>query len=127
MTVHRKHKGARNELAACVWLMDQGYEVFRNVSYFGDVDLVAIKGDELIRLDVKTQGGRLRDSQFLKKIRSLHIMRDGTFQFDIHPDRDLLTVECKNCLVAFQGTRNHRFCCIRCSHEFGTKKKKKDR
>lgn len=48
-----KHAGARNELAATVWLLENGYEVFRNVSHFGLIDLVAIKEDEVLRIDVK--------------------------------------------------------------------------
>lgn len=27
-----KHFGARNELIACTWLLNQSYEVFRNIS-----------------------------------------------------------------------------------------------
>ena len=32
--------GAISELLACTWLLEQGYEVFRNVSPFGDNDVV---------------------------------------------------------------------------------------
>lgn len=51
-----KHKGARAELAASVWLMNSGYEVFRNVSPFGAVDIIARNPvtQELILVDVKT-------------------------------------------------------------------------
>jgi hypothetical protein len=51
--IHRKHKGARNELAAIVWLLDQGYEVFRNVSAHGSIDVIAVKDGEVTRIDVK--------------------------------------------------------------------------
>lgn len=30
--IDRKHRGARSELIASTYLLDQGYEVFRNVS-----------------------------------------------------------------------------------------------
>lgn len=49
-----KHRGALSELRACVWLLEQGYEVFRNVSDCGPIDLMAVKGTEAIRIDVKT-------------------------------------------------------------------------
>lgn len=38
-----KHKGPRAEIIACHFLMTKGYEVLRNVSPFGPVDLVALK------------------------------------------------------------------------------------
>jgi Holliday junction resolvase len=46
-------KGAIGELTATVWLLAQGYEVFRNVAADGPVDLIATKGGELIKIDVK--------------------------------------------------------------------------
>jgi Holliday junction resolvase-like predicted endonuclease len=50
-----KHKGAAAEVAACLWLLNQGYEVFRNISIHGIVDLVATRGDEVVLIDVKTE------------------------------------------------------------------------
>ena len=51
-----KHRGAQAELTACAWLLSQGYEVFRNVSQHGVVDLVAIhpENGETILVDVRT-------------------------------------------------------------------------
>lgn len=37
-----KHKGAHSELLATAWLLQNGYDVFRNVSAHGLVDIVAI-------------------------------------------------------------------------------------
>jgi hypothetical protein len=48
-----KHRGAWAEMVACCWLLQQGYEVFRNVSAFGGVDLVAIKAGDVSMFDVK--------------------------------------------------------------------------
>lgn len=57
--MHPKHKGALNELKAHAWLLEQGFEVFANVSPHGDTDLIARTPDgELIEVDVTT--GRLR-------------------------------------------------------------------
>lgn len=41
--MHSKHKGSHNELIAAAWLLQQGFEVFRNVSAHGEIDLVVFK------------------------------------------------------------------------------------
>jgi hypothetical protein len=53
-TGERKHRGVRSELLACAWLLGEGYEVFRNISPHGTVDLVATKGGRTVLLDVKS-------------------------------------------------------------------------
>jgi Holliday junction resolvase-like predicted endonuclease len=86
--VATKHKGAHSELAACVWLLEQGYEVFRNVSQHGTTDMVAIKYDMIWRIDVKTsikyvkKDGSLKEScphVPAKGVRILIAMADGSF------------------------------------------------
>jgi hypothetical protein len=52
-----KHKGAHSEPVACTWLLRQGYDVFRNVSDRGSVDVVAIKDGEISLFDVKSSYG----------------------------------------------------------------------
>jgi hypothetical protein len=83
--VQRKHRGAYNELAACQWLLAQGYEVFRNVSPYGMVDIVAVRGDEILKIDVKSDGGCLGRGQVGKGIAVLHVSDDGTFELDRSP------------------------------------------
>src|SRR5688572_690616 len=51
--VPNKHRGGWAELIASAWLLERGYEVFRNVSAVGPIDLVAIRGDETLLIDVK--------------------------------------------------------------------------
>ena len=48
--------GAQSELLAAAWLMELGYEVFRNVSPCGPADLIAWKRGTLDKhlIDVKT-------------------------------------------------------------------------
>lgn len=46
--------GDINELKAVTWLLEQGYEVFRNVGCTGPIDLVAVKPGEVLMIDVKT-------------------------------------------------------------------------
>jgi hypothetical protein len=53
MELKRKHSGAANELAAMLWLLRQGYDVFRNVSQHGSIDLIAVRNGEFLKLDVK--------------------------------------------------------------------------
>jgi len=48
-----KHKGAHCELVATAWLLKEGYEVFRNVSQHGIIDVVAMKDGLLHKFDVK--------------------------------------------------------------------------
>ncbi len=52
----RKHRGACSELIACTWLLQQGYEVFRNVSPYGAIDIIACDpmSHHLVKIDVKT-------------------------------------------------------------------------
>lgn len=57
--MHAKHKGALAELHACAWLLKQGYEVFRNISQHGVVDLIVWRADTSPIL-VEVRGVRLR-------------------------------------------------------------------
>ena len=55
--LHNSIKGARYELLACAWLLEQGYEVFRNVSPTGKGDIIIWKKDSIpIVIDVKSAG-----------------------------------------------------------------------
>jgi Holliday junction resolvase len=56
VALHVKHRGASSELIATLWLLDQGYDVFRNISAHGKVDIVAIRDGEITLIDVKTMG-----------------------------------------------------------------------
>ena len=46
--------GAIAEMAICVEMLSRGYSVFRSVSASGFCDVVAIKGDERMLLEVRT-------------------------------------------------------------------------
>jgi len=72
-----KHKGASSELIACSWLMDQGYEVFRNVCSHGPADLVAWRDGEILLIDVKSQLSSLTSEQMGMGVRRLVVMPDG--------------------------------------------------
>lgn len=56
--LHTSIKGAISELEACTYFLKQGYEVFRNVSPVGKVDIIIWKvGEDPILIDVKTSSG----------------------------------------------------------------------
>lgn len=50
----KKLRGGYSEIVACAWLLENGYEVFRNVADHGAIDLIAVRGKECILIDVKT-------------------------------------------------------------------------
>lgn len=51
-----KHRGCHSELLAVLWLLEQGWEVFRNVSQHGPADLTVWNPTtaEIRLVDVKT-------------------------------------------------------------------------
>jgi Holliday junction resolvase-like predicted endonuclease len=51
-----KNRGGYSELLACAWLMSLGYDVFRNQSDNGPIDIVAVnrKTGETVFCDAKT-------------------------------------------------------------------------
>lgn len=56
MTMKHKHKGAVAELKVSAWLLNKGFEVFRNISQHGLADIVAwnpLTGERVL-YDVKT-------------------------------------------------------------------------
>ena len=61
MRFHEHVKGDKAEYIAAMWLWDQGYLVCKNMSQQGPVDLVAIKEDEVILIDGKSECRRKRD------------------------------------------------------------------
>lgn len=48
------------ELYVTTWLWDEGYEVFRNSSCVGSVDMIATKNGVPVFVDVKSKGSDLR-------------------------------------------------------------------
>ena len=77
--------GDISELKAVVWLLEQGYEVFRNVGCTGPIDIVAIKDGITTLIDVKTlKFGRSgfcfrhkkMDKQIAQGIKTLWVYKD---------------------------------------------------
>ena len=85
--MHKKHIGASSQLRAELWLLEQGYEVFRNVSAHGPIDIIAVKDDQILKLDVKTvrsvspnSAVRLKPDQEAQGVKALLVKADGSFE-----------------------------------------------
>lgn len=50
----RKLRGGYSEIIASGWLLENGYEVFRNVVDKGEIDMIALRGADVRLIDVKT-------------------------------------------------------------------------
>ena len=76
-------RGAWAEHVAILWLLANGYDVYKNVCSHGPIDMIATKGDEVLRLDVKTQADAVRtpmaltDEQIALGIQLLSVTKDG--------------------------------------------------
>lgn len=92
-----KHRGAWSELVATSWLIEHGYEVFRNVSATGLADLVAhhFETGKTWLVDVKTcavycnkdgsyyvSGTKLSKDQTALGVRPLYVTHDGIVEWD---------------------------------------------
>lgn len=77
--IKKKHKGAFSELKASAWLLNQGYEVFRNVSPHGAVDIIAMNPEtnEITLIDVKTT-----NNNYILKKESLNNIRYLSVNYD---------------------------------------------
>lgn len=117
MSIHRKHKGARNELAAACWLLEQGYEVFRNVSAHGSVDIIATRNGEIHFFDVTGAPNRRgTKEQVSKGVKFLVRTDDGDFiVLDVKEVFGLEKLECLWCEDIFQPrTIRHKYCSVSC-------------
>lgn len=124
-----KHAGAMNELQACLHLLEDGYEVFKNVSPVGEIDIIAIKNGVIKLLDVKpgvvksdgtATGMSLKNNQLALGIRALHVYKDGTpYRVEDLSDEEveLLGVRiCQRCQKSFKGRFSNRtYCSLECA------------
>lgn len=116
-----KHLGSYNELTAVLWLMKQGYEVFRNVSAHGLIDIVAYRDGQLTKFDVKSarlerQPVSLTQEQIDAGVIGLKVYHDGRCEIGETLGKQE-PVSCKGCGALFQRrTCNERqvFCSKQC-------------
>ena len=125
----QKHRGARNELIACAWLLGEGYEVFRNISQHGDVDLIGMRDSQITFFDVKaalyrTDGkpsphnNRLSEAQILAGVKCLNVYPDGACAIvDNATSRETAREprSCIQCGAKFKPSNaKHSFCSPKC-------------
>lgn len=119
--------GARNELLAAAWLISQGYEVFRNVSPAGPVDIVGMKDGCISLFDVKSATLRsdgaiqlLKLSQEQKKlgVKIIGVFEDGSCVIEHAPrfKNESVEVVCAGCSKPFirQPGQKRTFCTDKC-------------
>jgi hypothetical protein len=88
LKLFENHRTAQTQLLACIYLLGEGYELFRNVSPHGMADIVACKGDEVLRIDVKSgRGAKLTPEQeeegiIILHVDILHVDENGHCEFD---------------------------------------------
>jgi hypothetical protein len=76
------NRGAQAELIACAYLLAEGYDVFRNVPR-GSADIIACKGEEILRIDVKSsQTGGLTSKQLDEGVVLLFVDANGRSGFE---------------------------------------------
>lgn len=129
-------KGAIAEYLAIIWLLKQGYACFKNVCPSGEIDFVAIKESEIIKIDVKsvmlgdknTITGIHREmvekKQFLG-IKVLASFGDGTFMWGedaiekyVRDGMPLQVRRCFHCLSDYMSkTKKKKYCCYKCKLE----------
>jgi Holliday junction resolvase len=94
--LNKKHTGARNEHLAIAHLLSEGYEVFKNVSQHGIIDVLAVKGGQILRADIKgvqarpdgsLRRGRLSSEQIAAEIISIAVHPDNSVHIDLAPRR----------------------------------------
>ena len=128
MTIHRKHLGTRAELIACSWLLKEGYEVFRNVSPHGLIDVIAIKNGVILKLDVRSSGddknfARLTAIQTQEGIFRLKVFSNGDCEIDFNAPKVKEQHPCKSCNTNFLPKfPRHKFCSKRCLNAYRTKR-----
>jgi hypothetical protein len=109
----RKHLGARSEMIACIWLLNQGFEVFRNVSQHGLVDVIAVKGPTILKLDVKTAANgpieRLSNEAIDAGVMTLSVYADG--RCEITKSERRTNQPCASCANPFTPRKNLQIYC----------------
>ncbi len=67
----QSRKGDLAEYYAVTWLWDKGYEVFKNASRCGPVDMIAVKDGKSTLIDVKTsdRSGKVQDKRTNEQVK----------------------------------------------------------
>lgn len=127
---HDKHKGAKSEFIAISWLLSLGYEVFKNVSFHGDVDVIAWKDGVLECFDIKTINRTtvnysLLPSQMNRNIKVIGVNLDNNFCKIIEPSLKFAEGICEECNKLFKKRKyDQKYCTFTCSNLINNRKAK---
>lgn len=106
--VAKRHVGTANEIEATLWLLNQGYDVFRNVSPHGPIDLIARRDDEILYLDVKgVKSPSATEEQIKLGVKFLMVSDAGCEIID----PPSVWRECKYCDREFTTSRKDKLFC----------------
>jgi hypothetical protein len=103
--------------------LDQGFEVYRNVSSHGLCDLIAEKDGRFRRFDVKSFNNltqktypRLKSEQIKNGIELLVVKRDDTCVIVEESMYNFFeyTLQCKSCGVIFKRGKRKTYCSDQC-------------
>lgn len=113
--MHPKHKGAHSEMVAAAWLLSHGYEVFRNVSDRGLIDMIGRKDDVSNLFDVKSSSNSpLSEEQIKIGVRPIYVQPDGSCSIDDNPKMKDSTKDlrvCPYCEFPFKPKRAAQVYC----------------
>lgn len=113
-------KGAASELIAVAWLLNQGYEVFRNVCPVGKTDIIAVRVNQFIKIDVKTATLEPNGTFNIRKIQK-EALDQGVKYLFVDPEKykvlgwsdEVSNLNCEICGKEAKSTRGTRWsvCC----------------
>jgi hypothetical protein len=117
--IQHRHKGALGEMIAISFLLGAGYEVFRNISQHGPMDLVAYKDGIMTPIDVKTKNVMRNIAlsctaeQFSIGVKFIIVSPDGSCKIvDPEPPRQSVAT-CVVCGIEFCPRRRRQLYCGR--------------
>jgi Holliday junction resolvase len=104
-------------MTAIAWLLKEGYEVFRNVSQHGLIDILGVKNGEIFKFDVKSANAdknvRLSSDQIINNVKLLKVFSDGSCEIDWEPEEAYEHSEaiCKHCDRTYTKRRRRSIFC----------------
>jgi Holliday junction resolvase-like predicted endonuclease len=126
MKIGTGKKGAIAEIRAAIWLVEQGFDVYRNVMPNGVFDLIAIRGDEILKVDVTTilcNNAVHRKKQAKVRPHGGNVLyaKDDGFVWDYElSSYELYKKNCVECGCSFETTKStHTVCGYKCRVERG--------
>lgn len=115
--MNSSRQGDVGEYLAVIWLLSEGWEVFKNVASKGPGDLVAVKNKTILMIDVKYTIQVHYPTGEDKRITYMCIDPDGSVQFKPHvelafPEK---VIPCQSCGEVFEPlSMDHRYCSQSC-------------